>query len=190
MNKKRFTFNEASHLALEVFPKIENRKPISEVLAQAAKEEGYSEGSFRRRFYAWDKAMMAHPSDGGISAVLNPSRRTTEFTKALTRPLELNHRSCYTVWSYESFVAAYDCRNHFMTRCRESKLQRLYELYKFLSDRPTVFHWDTIATTVKACINAYKHVKPSTIADDLFTLYEIGVVILDPPLQYNTAWDR
>ena len=186
MRGKRFTYDEAEHLALEVFPRIARRTPITETLAQVAKEEGYAEGSFRRRFYAWDKAMMDHPSDGGVAAVFKPSQRTTPFTKALSLPLQSQHRSCYAVYSFESFVAAYDYRNHYMVRCKKSKLRRLYELYKFLSDHPTVFHWDTITKTVRACINDYKHVKPNVIADDLFTLYEIGVLIIDPPLRSIT----
>jgi len=182
MKNKVFTYNEAIHLALEVFPMIATRKPIREALAQAAKEEGYSEGSFRRRFYAWDKAMMSHPSDGGILAVLKPSERTKEFTSALRLPLTGKSRFCRTVLSYESFVSAYDETNHFMPRCKESKLKRLYELFRFLSEHPIVFHWETIVQDVRAFIKEYKDVRHNTIADDLFLLYKMGVLIVNPPL--------
>ena len=182
MKNTKLTYDEAAYLALEVFPRIAHLKPISEVLVRTAKEEGYAEGSFRRRFYAWDKAMMSHPKDGGVVAVLMPTERSRTFTKELSIPLNTNHRSCYTVWSYESFLAAYDRSNHYMTRCKESKLKRLYALYKFLSERPSVFHWGTISTTVKACLDEYKGVRSRVVADDLFVLYKIGVLILDPPI--------
>lgn len=181
MRSKPLDYTEAARLALEVFPKTELRKPITLALQQTAQEEGYAAGTFRKMFYAWQKAMVSCPPDGGISSILHSNDRSKVFTKTLLQPLKEIRRRCCTVYSYESFVMAHADANP-GPKCKENKLRQLYSLYRYLSERPIVFHWDSIAEHV-AILPMYQGKKASAIMDDLFQLYKMGVLIITPPLE-------
>lgn len=62
---------EAKRLATEVFPKIQNSSDVCLKLRIFAKREGYAEGTFRRKYYQWRRAVDEDRSNDGACAIVD-----------------------------------------------------------------------------------------------------------------------
>lgn len=177
---KKISDSDLVWLATTVFPRIEMSHSVGKAIETAAKEYGYAKGSFRRKYYQWQKAVYSNSQNGGFGNLFCNGIRPKWFTEALARPLKESHSICYAISSFESFKHAHESANR-GPKCKESKLKQLYALFCFLSNHPIVFHWDSVARHVAGLLPEYKGKRPSAIADDLYRLYKMGALVINPP---------
>lgn len=180
MKYKKISDNELAWLATFVFPRIEKSHSVGKAIEATAKEHGYAKGTFSRKYYQWQKSIYSSQQNDGFGNLFCNGIRPKWFTEALTQPLNVSSRSCYAISSFESFKDAH-ARANSGIKCKEPKLKQLYSLFCFLSDNPIVFHWDSVARHVAGLLPEYKGKKPSSIADDLYRLYKMGALVINPP---------
>ena len=181
MKYKRITDSDVAWLAEFVFPRIEKSRSVGKAIEVAAKEHGFAKGTFSRKYYQWQKMFYSNPQNAGYGNLFCNGIRPKWFTEALAQPLNGSSRSCYAISSFESFKEAH-ARANAGPKCKEPKLKQLYSLFRFLSDHPIVFHWDSVVRHVATLLPEYKGKRPSSIADDLYRLYKMGALVINPPL--------
>ncbi len=64
-------YAEAKRLATEIFPQIPEKGATCAHLRLRSLEEGYSEPTFRRKYYQWRKATSEDPEDDGVYAIID-----------------------------------------------------------------------------------------------------------------------